>query len=321
MPADDVQTFSQSDARSTPYPSRGRRAASLPRREPTVWQAWHPAAPLDRFAVERYARDGFLILNDLFDDKEVIALQAEAQRLRQSGGDLDAETLITEPDPDAEGGAAIRTIFALHRQSPLFARLAEDSRLVRPIEFLLNDDLGIMQSRLNDKPGFRGQPFQWHSDFETWHTEDGMPRMRAISASVLLSDNDHLNAPLMLIPGSHKTFLAVPGPTPADNHKTSLKAQSVGVPTEAQLREQMQARGVIAATGEAGTVILFDCNLLHASTTNMTCFRRSNAFFVYSALSNALQRPYAAPRPRPPWIAERNPTPLVPRYGPVTAQP
>src|SRR3546814_10756649 len=44
-------------------------------------------------------------------------------------------------------------------------------------------------SRLNYKPGFKGKEFYWHSDFETWHVEDGMPQMRALSMSILLAEN------------------------------------------------------------------------------------------------------------------------------------
>ncbi len=38
-------------------------------------------------------------------------------------------------------------------------------------------------------PGFTGSGFYWHSDFETWHAEDGMPSMRAVSCSIALTEN------------------------------------------------------------------------------------------------------------------------------------
>src|SRR3546814_3200003 len=57
-------------------------------------------------------------------------------------------------------------------------RLAADERLAGVARFLLDDTVYIHQSRLNYKPGFQGKEFYWHSDFETWHVEDGMPRMR-----------------------------------------------------------------------------------------------------------------------------------------------
>jgi len=53
--------------------------------------------------------------------------------------------------------------------------------------------------------------------FETWYAEDGMPRMRAISCSINLTENFEFNVPLMAIPGSHKTYIFCGGKTP-DNH-------------------------------------------------------------------------------------------------------
>ncbi|MCB1474687.1 MAG: phytanoyl-CoA dioxygenase family protein, partial [Rhodobiaceae bacterium] len=160
---------------------------------------------------------------------------------------------------------------------------------------------------LNYKPGFTGKEFYWHSDFETWHAEDGMPRMRAISASVLLTDNGPLNGPLMLMPGSHRSFVACAGATPENNHESSLQRQEVGVPSHAALTELAEKFGIDFAAGKAGTVILFDCNTMHGSNGNITPFARSNAFFVFNAWSNRLLDPFAAARPRPDFLGVRAP--------------
>src|SRR3546814_19786785 len=93
-----------------------------------------------------------------------------------------------------------------------------------------------LQSRLNYKPGFVGKEFYWHSDFETWHVEDGMPQMRALSMSILLAPNTVLNGPLMIIPGSHRKYLTCVGETPEDHYRSSLKKQEYGVPDRAEER-------------------------------------------------------------------------------------
>ncbi|MES8739290.1 phytanoyl-CoA dioxygenase family protein, partial [Cutibacterium acnes] len=77
-----------------------------------------------------------------------------------------------------------------------------------------NATLLIHQSRINLKNGFNGKEFYWHSDFETWHVEDGMPNMRAVSCSITLTDNTVYNGSLMVIPGSHKYFVSCVGETP-----------------------------------------------------------------------------------------------------------
>ena len=171
-------------------------------------------------------------------------------------------------------------------------------------------------SRLNYKPGFTGKEFFWHSDFETWHVEDGMPRMRALSMSVLLADNTPNNGPLMLIPGSHKAFLTCIGETPDDHYRQSLKKQEYGVPDEDSLAELAHKHGIVAPTGKPGSVVIFDCNTMHGSNGNITPFPRANAFMVYNAVSNRLTAPFGVDKPRPEFIAARGePEAITPVTG------
>ena len=170
---------------------------------------------------------------------------------------------------------------------------------------LLGSDVYIHQSRINDKFGFKGSGFNWHSDFETWHSEDGMPRMRAVSASIMLTDNNEFNGPLMLIPGSHHYFVPCVGETPDMNWKDSLKVQRLGVPEQQDLARLAEKGGIQAPKGPAGSLLLFECNTLHASNKNMSPWPRSNLFFVYNSIDNPLEQPYAGTRPRPEFLATR----------------
>ncbi len=149
------------------------------------------------------------------------------------------------------------------------------------------------------------------SDFETWHAEDGMPRMRAVSASLMLTDNNEFNGPLMLIPGSHHQFVPSVGETPDANWESSLKAQKIGVPEEAVLADLAKRGGIQSPKGPAGSLLLFECNVLHASNGNMSPWPRSNLFFVYNSVDNPLGVPYAAKSERPEYLgARRNVKPL-----------
>lgn len=282
------------------YPSRqAPEPQMLTRRDPVVHGGWSPAAPLSREQTQSYERDGFIVLENVFDSDEVALLQREAERLRAAPETLEEETAITEP-----GSGAVRSVFRLHRQSDVFARLAADSRLAGVAQFVLADGVYLHQSRLNYKPGFQGKEFYWHSDFETWHVEDGMPRMRALSMSVLLNDNTPANGPTMFMKGSHNTYAACVGETPEDHYRQSLKKQEYGVPDEESLTA-LAAGGVAMPTGPAGTVVIFDCNTMHGSNSNITPAPRSNAFFVFNAISNKLEAPFGAPAPRPEFIAAR----------------
>ena len=290
------------------YPTRqAAEPQLLKRRDPVAWQAWHDDAPLSREQVRHYDQQGYLVLKNVFNPAELAALQDETRHLLADQAALAHETVITEP-----GSREVRSIFAIHEQNPLMARLAADERLAGVASFLLDDEVYVHQSRLNYKPGFTGKEFYWHSDFETWHAEDGMPQMRALSMSVLLADNTPDNGPLMVIPGSHRSFVACVGETPDDHYRESLKKQEYGVPDEQSLASLARDHGIVAPVGRAGTVILFDCNMMHGSNGNITPFPRSNAFLVFNAVSNRLGRPFAAAVPRPEFVASRKFAPVSP---------
>ena len=296
------------------YPSRhAPEADMLPRVDRVVHGEWNADAPISAEQAEQFDRDGYIVLENLFTDEEIAFLQRAAGKLLGDPATLDAETIVTEPQSDE-----IRSIFEIHRQSEVMARLAADARLADVARFLLGDEVYIHQSRLNYKPGFKGREFYWHSDFETWHVEDGMPHMRALSMSVLLAENTPHNGPLMLFPGSHRTYLTCVGKTPDDHYLSSLKKQEYGVPDEEHLAVLAHEHGIVAPTGRPGTVILFDCNLMHGSNGNITPFPRANAFLVYNAVSNRLQKPFGVEKPRPWFLAHRGEaTPLAVERGPL----
>tara|TARA_R110000787_G_scaffold16735_3_gene52500 strand:+ start:9282 stop:10217 length:936 start_codon:yes stop_codon:yes gene_type:complete len=290
------------------YPSRGTLKAQLGKRlDPVIYAAESTPAPIDHKWVKHYEESGFLILEDVFSEQEVRSFQQELDQLRSDEKIAASGETITEP-----GSGDIRSIFRIHQVSPVFKKLAADRRLAGLAQYLLDDQVYIHQSRLNYKPGFRGKEFYWHSDFETWHVEDGMPAMRALSMSITLTENHATNGPLMLIPRSHKRYAVCEGNTPSNHFKSSLKKQEYGVPSDRCLSQLTDVGGIVTATGKPGSVIVFDCNTMHGSNGNITPYPRSNAFFVYNAISNRVVEPFCDQPPRPEYICSReNIAPVV----------
>ncbi|MEQ9316286.1 MAG: ectoine hydroxylase [Henriciella sp.] len=283
------------------YATRKAQAPRLrERHEPVVRTSQSSRAPISRAKLEEFDRNGFIVLEDVFSPEEVERMRATANEVREYPDSLADDTVISEPD-----SGAVRSVFAIHRQTIDFDLVSRDPRLAGLAQHILGDDVYIHQSRLNYKPAFKGKEFYWHSDFETWHAEDGMPRMKALSMSVMLTDNHPQAGPVMFVPGSHETFIACEGETPEDNYKSSLKRQRTGIPDMASIEALVKDGGIVAPAPKAGSVVIFDCNTLHASNGNITPFERMNAFFVYNAWSNRLDAPYAAPAPRPEHIAHR----------------
>lgn len=273
------------------------------RRDPVVYspdtQKYN--GPLSRDQVDFYDRNGYLFFESFFSPEEVQPFLDDLKDYEQDANLKSRDQVIIEPYADE-----IRSIFGIHELSDRFDRLTRDPRLLDIAGQLLDSDVYIHQSRINYKPGFTGTGFNWHSDFETWHSEDGMPRMRCFSLSILLTENNHFNGPLMLIPGSHRWFVPTQGRTPEENWKQSLKSQTLGVPGVNGLQDMAGESGLVSPTGPAGSVILFECNTLHASANNLSPWPRSNLFFVYNSVENRLQAPYCGTRPRPEFVATRS---------------
>ncbi|WP_415954175.1 ectoine hydroxylase [Streptomyces sp. KLOTTS4A1] len=287
------------------YPTRGKTEVLTERKDPVVWSSPGAPGPMSQEELAGFERDGFHAIEQLITPDEVGVYAGELQRL-MSDPEIRADARsIVEPRSQE-----IRSVFEVHRISELFARLVRDERVVGRARQILGSDVYVHQSRINVKPGFGATGFYWHSDFETWHAEDGLPNMRTVSVSIALTENYDTNGGLMIMPGSHKTFLGCSGETPKDNYKKSLQMQDAGTPSDETLTRFADAHGIRLFTGKAGSATWFDCNAMHGSGDNITPYPRSNVFIVFNSVENTAEEPFAAPIRRPEFIGARDFTPV-----------
>jgi ectoine hydroxylase len=287
------------------YPTRDTAGFSeIERQDPVVWGPVTDG-PMDEATVRGYDDKGYLSVPELVTPAEVEEFRAELRRLSADPA-LDGDERVVRERQSQE----VRSIFEVHKISDVFARIANDPRVVGRARQLLGSDVYIHQSRVNFKPGYDGKEFYWHSDFETWHAEDGMPRMRAVSISISLTDNYSYNGPLMIMPGSHRTYISCAGETPDDNYKSSLVQQQAGTPDHDSLARLAERHGIDVLEGAAGGATMFDCNCMHGSNGNITPFPRSNVFMVFNSVENTCVEPFAARQPRPSFIGARDFTPV-----------
>jgi ectoine hydroxylase len=282
------------------YPSRVADVPVVTARQDPVVYGTAEDGPLDQTTLNLYEDNGLLHFDSLFTPDDLQSWTDELHRLRANEAIKAAPEAIVEPH-----SLELRSIFAVHRISDVMRCLAAHPKIVGIAEQLLGSPVYVHQSRINYKGGFRGKEFYWHSDFETWHVEDGLPAMRTVSCSISLTPNTPYNGPLMLIPGSHHRFIACVGQTPEDHYKASLKRQELGVPDDESLTKLVQDFGIVAPTGGAGSVTFFECNTMHGSSSNITPMPRSNIFIVYNSVHNKPVQPYCGLAPRPNFIGER----------------
>ncbi|HEX7064007.1 MAG TPA: ectoine hydroxylase [Bacillales bacterium] len=291
------------------YPSRYSTEVEITRRKDPVIHSGpgrEKETPLSKEQLSSYEKNGYLFLESFFSENELKQMQAEMDAIREEYRTENMPEVVREPTNDE-----IRSVFAVHRLNEFFNKVSSDQRLTDIASHLLGSDVYLSQSRVNYKPGFAGKEFFWHSDFETWHIEDGMPRMRAVSVSIALSDNYSFNGPLMLIPGSHQYFISCLGEAPENHFEQSLKKQKFGVPDPNSMAWLGKKFGINVPTGPAGSVLLFECNTMHGSSSNITPFERNNLFMVYNSVQNRLVEPFSGGKPRPEHIATRKTEPVL----------
>ncbi|MEO3753201.1 phytanoyl-CoA dioxygenase family protein [Streptomyces sp. B6B3] len=260
---------------------------------------------LSKDELDQYAADGFLLRKGVFDAEEVAALVAAAEALYAE----DSPARTVERD-----GVTVRAVHGCHASSDVFAGLVRDPRMLRPAQQIVGtDDLYIHQSKINAKRALDGDVWQWHQDYVFWHEEDGMPAPRVVNLAVLLDAATDINGPLLLVPGSHRRGLLASERRADeadgsfwDSHLAADLKYTVRV---ADLVALSAASGIASAVGPAGSVLLFDSQIVHGSGVNMSPIDRRMAIFSYNAAANVPVAPGAG---RPEFLASRDATPLRP---------
>jgi ectoine hydroxylase len=166
---------------------------------------------------------------------------------------------------------------------------------------LLDGRLYMHQFKVNAKVAFEGDVWQWHQDFGTWNRDDEMPEPRAMNISIFLDEVTPFNGPLFLIPGSHEAGILEAG---HDLETTSYPLWTLDKET---VRAMADKNGIVAPTGPAGSILLFHCNLVHASPPNISPWDRTIVYLSLCEVSNHIRN-----FKRPEWIAHRDFTPIEP---------
>ncbi len=246
---------------------------------------------LTRNQLREFDEQGYLFLPECFSRAEARMLRGEAHRVYE----LDREEVWRE-----ESGAP-RTAFAAHTYNEGFRRLGAHPRLIGPVVQILGEAVYMHQYKVNAKAAFDGAVWQWHQDYGTWANDDDMPEPRAMNIAVFLDDVTAANGPLLLIPKSHKSGVLEAG------HDLETTSYPLWTLDRATVTRLAQEGGIAAPLGPAGSMLMFDCNLVHASPPNIGPFGRVIVYLSLCAVSNHIRR-----FKRADWIAHRDFAPIEP---------
>jgi len=243
--------------------------------------------------IDRFRKDGFLVLPNLFSAEEIAVLRAALPVVYAE----DTPANIRE-----KRSGKVRTSMGLHLRHDAFARLVRHPRLIEPAIQILGDDrLYVQQVKVNTKPAFDGEIWQWHYDFATHHNGDGVPAPLALNLHVFLDDVTEFNGPLWFIKGSHRDD---PVAAVFDAETTSYAFWVVDNDSVTRLVEK---GGIASATGPAGTALIFVDGIVHCSPSNMSPWNRQIFSLIVNPVSNAPTR-----RRRPDYQHHHDLAPIVP---------
>lgn len=227
---------------------------------------------LSQQQLSEFDANGFLVIPELFSAVEVAEIRQAMARV------FDQENPANVREKKS---GVVRTAMGLHLRDEIFSRLVRHPRLVEPAQQIAGDDLYVQQVKINVKAAFEGEQWQWHQDFSTHHHDDGVPEPLALNLHIFLDDVTDFNGPLYFFKGSHK-FGSV-----ATRHDTETTSYALWVVEQDKVREIAEDCEMFAATGKAGTALIFGDTLVHGSPPNMSPYQRAIFSLILNPVANA----------------------------------
>jgi phytanoyl-CoA hydroxylase len=223
---------------------------------------------LTREQIERFDRDGYLVVQDLLTADDVARLQHETAHYH--------ETLKTSRPPDVdvtwEPGAQpprVQQVLNAERLSATLDGIIRSPRVRGVVEPLLGPDVGLFHAKFIMKSPEVGGPVPWHQDYAYWTDQADAPLQ--LNCMVYLDDADEQNGCLQVLAGSQRSGL--------ETHADTAKGSFVH-----ELDVSAFAGDIVSLPGKAGTGILFGPLLKHASPPNRSTKPRRSFTAVYSTL-------------------------------------
>lgn len=221
---------------------------------------------LTRYA-NAYRRDGFLLVERLFDDEALTEARNAVDQIL-STGDIAAVAELEPSDRNVP-----RRIWGPTKRHPVFQKLAAAPALLDILEQLIGPDILFHYSKLHPKAAKVGSVVDWHQDFSYYpHTNTDL-----LTALIYLDDATVENACLHAIPGSHHQGLA-------DHYVDGFFRGKV---TGAEAPSLADATPL---EGPAGSVAFLHCLTMHYSAPNtsekprrtfLPAYRAADAFPIY----------------------------------------
>ena len=216
--------------------------------------------------IEQFTRDGYLMVNGLFDTEEMDLLLNIARR------DLHLEHEAQER-LDLSGGRSKLWITGSLGED-IYSAFVRCLRIVDPMEQSLGGEVYHYHHKVMLKEPLVGGAWEWHQDYGYWYSNDCLFPYMA-SCLIAIDRATPENGCLQVIKGSH--------------HMGRIDHGKAGQQTGADLervKAALENLDLVQCEMEPGSALFFHCNLLHRSDANTSPNPRWSLICSYNAARN-----------------------------------
>jgi hypothetical protein len=224
------------------------------------------AACLTPDELERYQKDGYLLIRGMLSNEEVELLGRTAREDRI----LDQHA---SGRADGEGGT-VRLSLWNHPTDTIYGAIARSQSMVSRAEQILEGDVYHYHSKMIMKDAKVGGAWAWHQDYGYWY-QNGVLFPLLTSASIAVDPATRENGCLQVIRGSHL----------AGRIEHVLTGDQAGADME-RVEKLLERQERVYVEMEPGDTLFFHANLLHRSDKNNSDHPRWSMIVCYNAARN-----------------------------------
>lgn len=204
--------------------------------------------------VKFYQDNGYLVVENLFDQAAIEQARAVIGEVLDAGGNAEME-----PGDDNTP----RRIWSPTKKHQHFQDMSEAPQVLDVIEDLIGEDILFHYSKLNMKGPKVGSVVKWHQDFSYYpHTNSDL-----LTALIFIDDADKGNGCLKVVPASHKKGL--------QNHDLDGFFRGILANVEEDKAVYLEAK--------AGSVVFLHALTFHSSEVNQSDRPRRTFLPAYRA--------------------------------------
>jgi ectoine hydroxylase-related dioxygenase (phytanoyl-CoA dioxygenase family) len=227
--------------------------------------------PVDDALLKRFAEDGYVLIEEMFDAQEVALILEIAK--------IDDGVHANASDRLDSDGAVTRLSLKNELGDDVFSAVARSARVCQTMSALLGDEVYHYHHKLMLKEAKVGGAWEWHQDYGYWYNYGCLfPDMA--SCYVALDPAGKENGCLQVIRGSHKIG--------------RIEHMKVGEQTGAdpeRVAAALELMEHVYVEMKPGMALFFHGNLLHRSDRNLSEHSRWSLISCYNTKHNNPYKP------------------------------